>query len=256
MVQKIVALVTEQIQAQLEPIIVSQNAIRDDIATAEVRRVTKALNCWLTNFRTQVECTEFKRSVIEFYGMAKQMVEDRIITAQCMATGIITAYNDLRPAHLVKHSTPQLMSMYNLSPSDVDNPRNGILMLDSIEKAFDHLDVCFLYDPNTSALALKVLNPRLLTKRILPNSVVEKRTFSDVSGSQMHIGIPSNIPYRRILSIHAKFAYARALGEKWIENTDTLRTYFSISDAGLQEPECVRDVTWDQLSYNNITTTV
>jgi len=246
----------ESISAAQESISAAQESIRDDIATAEVRRIRKALNCWLTNYRTQVESTEFKKNVIEFYGMARNVKGNRVNLAQCMATGVVAAYGDLRPVHLVKHSTPELMSMYGLSPSEVDDARNGILILDSIEKAFDHLDVCFLYEPSTSALILKVLNPLLFKKRIMPESVTEMRTFSDVDGSHMQIGIPGKIPYRRILSVHTKFAYARALDAKWIENTETLRTYFNVSEVGLQEPECVRDISWEKLNYTDIITTV
>ncbi len=148
------------------------------------------------------------------------------------------------------------MVLYGLSSLEVDNARNGILMLDSIEKAFDHLDVCFLYNALTQALTLKVMNPAFLTKRILPNSTVELRTFANIDQSALQVVIAGTMPFRRILSIHAKFAYSRALSMGWIANTETLSTYFNVSEHGLQEPECIRNLTWEQMNYTDIITTI
>ena len=253
----------EQVQTLIQPIIVGQEAltagqeaIRNDMASAEVRRIRRELNCWLTNYRTIHESTEFKLAVINYYGMTVSSVGDRIMTARCMVSGAVVQYGELRPAHLVKHSTPQLMVLYGLSSLEIDNARNGILMLDSIEKAFDHLDVCLLYNSLTHALTLKVMNPVLQTKRILPNSTVELRTFADVDGSALKVVTAGSMPYRRILSVHTKFAYSRALSMGWIANTETLSTYFNVSEVGLQEPECICNLTWEQMNYTDIITTI
>eukprot|EP00604_Paraphysomonas_vestita_P003331 CAMPEP_0174818550 /NCGR_PEP_ID=MMETSP1107-20130205/1279_1 /TAXON_ID=36770 /ORGANISM="Paraphysomonas vestita, Strain GFlagA" /LENGTH=53 /DNA_ID=CAMNT_0016030559 /DNA_START=612 /DNA_END=770 /DNA_ORIENTATION=+ len=53
------------------------------------------------------------------------------------------------------------MHLYDL-PSDIDHVRNGLLLLDPIEQAFDRKDICFLYDPLTNELIAKVLNPSLM----------------------------------------------------------------------------------------------
>ena len=37
--------------------------------------------------------------------------------------------------------------------------------------------------------------------------------------------------------MHAKYAFARALQYGWIVMTETLDTYFNVSDEGLEEPE-------------------
>jgi len=39
-------------------------------------------------------------------------------------------------------------------------------------------------------------------------------------------------------------------------NTETLATYFNVSEAGLKEPECIRDLTWEQMNYTDIITTI
>lgn len=232
-----------------------QNAIRGELATAEIRRIRKELNCWVTNYRTLQESTEFKHAVIYFYGMAVSAVGDRVVTARCMVSGAVVPYGELRPAHLVKHRTPHLMTLYGLSPLEIDNPRNGVLMLDSIEKAFDHLDVCFLYNAMTQDVTLKVMNPAFLPRRILPNSAVELRCFADIDGKVLQCGAGA-LPYRRVLSVHTKFAFSRALSMGWIVNTETLATYFNVSEAGLKEPECIRDLTWEQMNYTDIITTI
>jgi hypothetical protein len=229
--------------------------IRAGLVVAEIKRTSKELNCWLTNCRTQQESTEFKHSVIAFYGREVSSIGDRIVTARCMVSNAVAPYGDLRPTHLVKHGRPYLMALYGLNPLEIDNPRNGILMLDSIEKAFDHLDVCFLYNAMTQQLTLKVVHRALMTKSILPNSTLELRTFADIDGSVLQYRAGS-LPYRRVLSVHAKFAFSRALSHGWIENTEHLATYFNVSQAGLEEPQCIRDLTWEQLNYADIITTV
>ena len=121
-----------------------QGEMRAELVAAEIRRVRKEMNCWITNYRTIQESTEFKLAVIGYYGRAVSVVHGKIVSARCMVSDVVAQYGELRPAHLVKHSTPHLMAFYSLSPLEVDHPRNGMLMLDAIEKAFDHLDVCFL----------------------------------------------------------------------------------------------------------------
>jgi hypothetical protein len=222
--------------------------IKTGLAVAEVRRIRKELNCWLTNCRTQQESTEF-------YGRAVTFIGDRIVTARCMVSDAVAPYGDLRPPHLVKHSRSRLMLLYGLDPQEIDNPRNGILMLDSIATAFDHLDVCFLYNALTQELTLKVLRPELMTKRILPNFALELRTFADIDGSALRHRA-GHLPYRRVLSMHAKFAFSRALSHHWIENTEHLATYFNVSEAGLEEPQCIRDLTWEEMNYADIVNTV
>ena len=244
----------EQLRAGQDDVRAGQEDLRLGIVKAEVRRVRKELNCWVSNCRTQQESTEFKRAVISFYNMAVTIEGDRIVQAKCMVSQAVAPYNDLRPAHLVKHSTPHLMYLYGLSADDINHPRNGMLMLDSIEKGFDHLDVCFLYNVMSQVLVVKVLNPALSSIRILPNSPAETRTFSNIDGATVLIN--EKMPYRRILSVHAKFAYSRALSKGWIDNNETLATYFDASDRGVDEPECICTLTWAEMDYKEILTTI
>lgn len=219
----------------------------------EIRRMKKTLNCWRTNNRTQVESSEFKRAVINYYQRAGNVNSSGdIVTARCMIADAVFNYDELTPAHLVKHCTPELMVCYGLPPSEIDSPRNGILILKKIEESFDRLDVCFLYDGFLQKLRLKVLRPELLNQRISPSSATELRTFRDIDGAELMQPNPDTRPYRRILSMHAKYAFARALSFHWIDNTELIDTYFSASDDGLQEPGCINTLSWAEMNYEEI----
>ena len=240
-----------------EDILLAVDNLRNDLALQEIRRMRRLLDCWHTNNRTQIECSTFKRDVIQYYNRTgKTDRRGLIISARCMVSDRLCDYADLCPAHLVKHKSPELMSLYGLNPADVDSPRNGILVLKEIELAFDHKDVCFLCAVTTTGyLHLRVLNPTLRTKRIYPSSPNDQRTFDDVDNSVLRC--PKRVyPYRRILSMHAKLSFSRALSRGWIQDSAVLDTYFNISQAGLLEPECMRTLTWKQVNYAEIEKTL
>lgn len=230
-----------------------QNLI-EELKTQEIRRMRNALNCWRTNYRTMVESAEFKRSVINYYERAVDVDSTgKIITARCMVSNEVFCYNELTPVHLVKHSTPHLMRCYGLLPSDIDNPRNGVLILKAIEESFDRLDACFLFDSFTGKISFKVLRPDIMDCRIYPSSHAGTRTFSDIDGAELKL--PTNTtgscPYKRVLSMHAKYAFARALQYGWIEGTETLDTYFNVSDVELEEPDFIQPLSWQDLNYDD-----
>jgi hypothetical protein len=230
--------------------------LRSDFALAEVRRLRRAIDCWHTNNRTMVESAQFKHDVIYHYG--KQETVDttgRIVTAKCMISDRVYIYGDLCPAHLVKHCKPELMTFYGLEPTDIDNPRNGILLLKAIEVAFDHKDVCFLWNPFNLGLYLRVLSPTLASERIHPTSSSELRTFADINNAVLMHNV-NKFPYRRILSMHAKLSFSRALRFGWLTDADELTTYFNLSEPDLEEPECLRGLTWKEVKYAEIETTI
>lgn len=227
--------------------------LRSDLAAQETRRIRKALDCWVSNNRTKVESAEFKKTVIDFYDRREVTDTDtgKIISARCMISGGVHTYTDLCPAHLVKHCKPELMTLYGLSQSDIDNPRNGILILKELELAFDRKTVCFLRNPITGELIFRVLDPSLLDKRIHLTSLHEIRTFGDMNGGVLQHPT-EKIPFRRILSMHAKLSLSRALCYDWIDNKEEIDTYYSVSESDLEEPECIRGLTWKEMNYKEI----
>ena len=241
-------------EISLEAIMQAVENLREELKTQEIRRMRNALNCWRTNYRTIVESVEFKRSVINYYGRAVDVdLTGKILTARCMVSNGVFSYHELTPAHLVKHSTPQLMTCYRLLPRDIDNPRNGILILKAIEESFDRLDACFLYNSFSNTISFKVLRPDLMDCRIFPASNTEMRTFRDIDGVELKLPTDTgNCPYKRILSMHAKYSFARALQYGWIVTTETLDTYFNVSDEELEEPEFIQPLTWQDMKYDDI----
>ena len=74
--------------------------------------------------------------------------------------------------------------------------------------------------------------------RIYPSSKAELRTFSDIDGVELQLPTDTgSCPYKRVLSMHAKYAFARALQYGWIVETETLDTYFNVSDGDMEEPD-------------------
>ena len=51
--------------------------------------------------------------------------------------------------------------------------------------------------------------------------------------------------------MHAKYAFLRAFQYGWIVRTETLDTYFNVSDEGQEEPEFL-PLSWRELNYDEI----
>lgn len=115
---------------------------------------------------------------------------------------------EVRASHMMKKSTNgDTMHFFDL-PSNVDDPRNGLLLLEPIKQAFDRKDICFLYNPLTNNLIAKVLNPELMDQHLSTSRTRYTMTFRYINGRILKLP-PGIFPYRRILSFHAKFAYSR-----------------------------------------------
>ena len=227
---------------EIRNVTVAFGALRDQLERSEVRLLCKDLDCWHSNARTHVENKSFKDALIEFYESA---VGDQV---KCMATGRAYAPHEVRASHIIKRSTNgDTMGLYGLPP-DIDNPRNGLLLLEPIEVAFDRKDICILHNPITGKLTMKVLNPQLKTEVMKggQNESFKYGKYELIDGAVLQL--PNDkFPYRRVLSMHAKFAFSRALHLGWISDTEVLDSYFNVSDTGLQEPLGLADLTWQQV---------
>jgi len=131
----------------------------------------------------------------------------------------------VRASHIWKRSTNGLdLDEFGLRPTDVHSCRNGLLLCEPIEQAFDVKDVCFLYDPFQQYIYLKVLNPSLLD-----NDVSSREKFKDLDGKRL-LYPEGNIPFRRLLNWHAKLSYANAQACGWIPNDEVIQNYFQLSE--------------------------
>jgi hypothetical protein len=214
------------------------------LALAEVRRLREKFDCWQSNNRTRIESQEFKEALVTYYQCSSP--DTTSTDLMCMVTQKMFPRNEVIGSHIVKHATQgTTMHLYGLGATDIDSPRNGFLVLKSIEEAFDRKELCFLYDPSTQTLHLKVLNGLLLDRK-LRKDLACMWTFKLVDN--LVLKLPVDVfPFRRCLSMHAKLSFSKALSFKWIEHTAVMDTYFELSETGLQEPLGLGDITWQEV---------
>ena len=140
------------------------------------------------------------------------------------------------------------MKLYGLD-SDIDHPRNGLLLLEPIEMAFDRKDICLLYSPVSRQLMMKVLNPQLRAEEMMTEQGNPRKNYGKyelIDGVVLQLPA-DKFPYRRVLSMHAKFAFSKALRLGWIQDKDGLQSYFDVSDEGLQEPLGLGHLSWQEV---------
>jgi hypothetical protein len=234
----------QKVSNKVDEAIAEQKKLRKDLAEMEIRRLRKELDCWHSNARTRIENELFKSSLVQYYGRSDPSNNNNII---CMLTNQSFVKKHVRGSHILKKCTDgDLMQYFGLEPN-IDHPRNGLLLLEPIELAFDRKDLCFLYNPTTQQLSARLLN-NSLTNEIMKaeDGTSFNRTFSSIDG--LILQLPNGVyPYRRILSLHAKFSFSRALNRGWIPSTEQFEAYFSLSDAGLQEPLGIGSLTWQEV---------
>ena len=93
------------------------------------------VKCWIvgTVTRTVIESTVFKDALAVFYGCARTTNTD----LKCMLTGNFYPRPEVRASQIIKRSTNgDTMHLYGLPPN-IDHVRNGLLLLEPIEQAFD-----------------------------------------------------------------------------------------------------------------------
>ena len=230
-----------------EEVLQEVQALKTAMTNAEIRSLRQALDCWHSNARTVIEGNVFKNALADFYG-CRISTDNKLL--KCMLTGNIYPRHEVRASHIIKRSTDgDTMHLYGL-PANIDHVRNGLLLLEPIEQAFDRKDICFLYNAISNQLVAKVLNPSLMTERMpksQPYGAIYPMTYGSIDGVALQLPSANTFPYRRALSMHAKFAFSRALHLNWIADSATLDSYFNISDNGLQEPLGLGLLTWQEV---------
>jgi len=197
---------------------------------------------WPRPSRTPAESADFKNSLINYYDRGVQGSND----VRCMILDQPVHRDWCTASHLWPHAThgEDLDTYFGLNPrNDLNSARNGLLLCDAIEKAFDRFGVCFIYDPNTlphPELSLFVLDPSLLNKAVDPPRGTPGTqnyypghagvTFADVNYRTLQLPVVNNAPhypFRRILRLHARGSAQIALEAKWIDQFthDLLMTY-------------------------------
>jgi hypothetical protein len=140
--------------------------------------------------------------------------------------------------HIWKHSMHgKGWHKFGLTRNDTSSPRNGILVLKAVEDAFTMKYLCFVYNPITTQFVIKVLNPEILDI-VIEHSKTRKR-FRDVHNTILQHP-EGRVPFRRLLSFHARCSYKFAAQKNWITVEEELsyQPYHDLSD-GASVPEVV-----------------
>jgi len=147
-----------------------------------------------------------------------------------LLTGIPGA--GLKAAHIwpARQAESFVLEQLCLTTNNVSSPRNGLLLLASIEDVFDKKQICFIYDPFLQQLKLQILDPSLGTTKYHPG-----KKFADLQGQP--ISLPANkFPFRRLLSAHAWTSFSHARQMNWVsqETFDMYKDYAHLSDIATQ----------------------
>eukprot|EP01118_Nematostelium_gracile_P007276 TRINITY_DN2355_c0_g1_i2.p1 TRINITY_DN2355_c0_g1~~TRINITY_DN2355_c0_g1_i2.p1 ORF type:complete len:263 (+),score=28.66 TRINITY_DN2355_c0_g1_i2:88-876(+) len=112
------------------------------------------------------------------------------------------SYDQVIASHIIPVSSGgKCLTGFGLTEDHLFHKRNGLLLYKPIEKAFDHKDICFLYNPFTKKLFLKVLNAFLLKSKVHGNT-----RWKDIDGTELHL--PEGVwPFRRLLNWHARVCF-------------------------------------------------
>jgi hypothetical protein len=209
-----------------------------DKVAEEFRRLQESVNIltmdfnlqtydiWTEGGRSTMEQSEFKTNLIKFYN-SKSWFSSKIC---CMATGVFQKRERVIASHIWKQSKHGVgLPKFGLQRQDATSPRNGLLLLRDIELKFDVKEVCFVYDALRANFLTKVLNPALLSVSITHS---KGKTFGSINGKTLHL-TKDAIPFRRLLSFHAKCSFLVAKEKGWITEEEYKRfeLYHDLSDS-------------------------
>ena len=108
------------------------------------------------NEKKAVREPDFKKSLLRFYFN----ITAKVFVIKCMITGVEFPTAVVIASHLFKFSWAEHCGQ-RLDFKDINDPRNGLLMLKPFEHAFDAGHLCFQYDVADGGFKLKILYPKL-----------------------------------------------------------------------------------------------
>eukprot|EP00128_Syssomonas_multiformis_P001146 Colp12_sorted_trinity150504_noHs@13315 len=182
------------------------------------------LDVWTPSKRTRSQQVAFKQSVIQFYRPKSRGNLNCMILNKCYPRDTVVA------VHIWKKCTDgKGLRSFGLSETDVDDPRNGLLLVKPIEEAFDNKQLCFIYNAFNQKHECLIVDPLLGAKQVFKTN--KRVRFSDIEGKPL-CHPPNAIPYRRLLQWHAKCTIERAKRSKWLSNEDVenIEISFDVSD--------------------------
>jgi hypothetical protein len=123
----------------------------------------------------------------------------------------------------------QDLEEFGLKASDVNSVRNGLLLAEAIEQAFDIKGVTFIYHPLRKCFLLKVLDPSLHAKLVSPST---SSKFSDIDGWPLQHP-QGKEPYKRLLYWHSVCAYDYAKRMEWMKTEEVPENILDLSAGAL-----------------------
>jgi len=134
---------------------------------------------------------------------------------KCMVLGLSIQRDFVKASHLVSLDQVNSLTLLGFNPSFKWNRKNGLLLFDTIDKAYNNMEITFRLNPATQLITVEVLYDDMLDKPLIPDfSLVEgydrrslrhkknfrKRfaTFRSINGQALHLP-PLVFPSRRII---------------------------------------------------------
>ena len=115
----------------------------------------RRLDIWWPSKVTRDENPDFKAKLIRFYGR-NHPTDSNLV--KCMIINEYLPKNIVIGSHIYKASTyGSGLEDFGLKETDLYNERNGLLLYDSIEKAFDVKELCFFHNVFDNTLVLHIL---------------------------------------------------------------------------------------------------
>jgi len=132
---------------------------------------------------------------------------------QCAVTGWKTSKQQCCAGHLLPHASAHDALAFGLSPDDINDERNGLLLAQGVEKVMHPpLRVCFLFDVLNNSWKFAVLDPELMKQVVRPTP----KRFHELHQKALEIP-PGKSPWKRLLWVHAEHAISGAMKKGWIK---------------------------------------
>lgn len=169
----------------------------------------EANNLW-TN--TQIADTvtdrsdEFKKDLLSHLGYDINKGGRKRTLYKCMVSGVEGNGQDIQGAHIAPaRSSMKRLAHIGMTPDDVNDVRNGLLLATGIHKAFDHLRLSFVKsNPLSQQLYLKIWDKSCRNVEVYPGA---NRTIGEFDGAKLKLA--HHLPFKRALSYHAYIAYLK-----------------------------------------------
>jgi hypothetical protein len=175
----------------------------------------------------------FKTALYNYYLQPSPLAEAYPDKLLCALTGLELPSSAVIATHLWKREFKDSAAML-FKFTNIDDPRNGLLLYKLFAEAYDRAQLCFIYHTEEATWRCHVLDKAILSltwkqylkpskdsppegtsreavlraMEILNNTGL--RTFQDVDGRPLHLPTTQQ-PFKRVLNLHARLAQKRAI---------------------------------------------